>query len=105
MPNIHKKTQTKRLALTGAAAQDVLQPLRVGMPATDAILDDKTTFTPKKGGPTYRILRTIETDAYETTPAALGFRKAIHGQKTPAVASMLAAAKKKPSTGDQFGGN
>jgi hypothetical protein len=105
MPNIHKKTQTKRLQLTNAAAQDVLQPLRVGMPAMDAILDDKTTFTPKKGGPTYRILKTTETDAYETTPAAMGLRQAIHGKQAPAVAAIVAAAKKKPSTGDQFAGN
>jgi hypothetical protein len=104
MPNIHKKTQTNRLQLTGAPAQVALQPLRVGMPSTDTILDDKTTFTPKKGGPTYRILKTTETDSYEKTDAAVGLRQAIHGNKAPAMAAMVAAAKKKPSTGDQFGG-
>jgi hypothetical protein len=99
------KNQTRKLPLTGAKAQSALDPLATGMPAQDSILDDKTTFRPKAGGPTYRILKTTEVDSYETTAAATGLRKAMHGIKTPALAAMLAAAKKPPSTGDQFAGS
>lgn len=104
MPKSRRNKQVRKLQLTGAPALNVLSPLAVGMPSQDSILDDKTTFKPKAGGPTYRILKTTETDSYETTPAAMAMRTALHGKKTPALAAMAAAAKKKPSTGDRFGG-
>jgi len=67
MPDPRKTTTTKRLPLTGATAARLLTPLRAGMPALDSI--HKTiAFAPKAGGPTYHIMRTTETDAYEQTP-------------------------------------
>ena len=93
MPDVRKKTRTQRLALTDAKASAPLDPLRPGMPAHDSILDDKTTFKPKAGGPTYRILKTTEVDAYEDNEAANALRKAVQGQKTPAPAAIAAAAK------------
>jgi len=74
------------------------------MPALDSIHDDSVAFKPKGARSTYRILRTTETDTYEKTDAALGFAKALHGKKIPATAAIKAAARKPPSTGDQFGG-
>jgi hypothetical protein len=97
MPRPRKKLLTRRLLLTGAPAAEPLDPLRPGMPALDSILDDKTTFTPKPGGPSYRILKTTETDTYERTPTAVAFRKALAGQKQPVVSSLVAAAKLSPA--------
>jgi hypothetical protein len=93
MPDVRKKTRTQRLLLTGAKASAPLDLLRPGMPAHDSILDDKTTFKPKASGPTYRILKTTEVDAYEDTEPANALRKALHAQKTPAPAAIAAAAK------------
>jgi len=91
MPDVRKKTRTQRLSLTDAKASAPLELLRPGMPAHDSIVDDKTTIKPK--GRTYRILKTTEVDAYEDNLAANALRKAVHGQKTPALASIAAAAK------------
>jgi hypothetical protein len=117
MPDARKKTRTQTLVLTGARASAPLEPLRPGMPAHDSIVDDKTTFKPKRGGATYRILKTTEVDAYEDNQAANALRKAVQGQKTPALAAISAAARlplakkgrgKKPTPaapgGDNFGG-
>jgi hypothetical protein len=93
MPDVRKKTRAQRLLLTGAKASAPLDLLRPGMPAHDSILDDKTTFKPKAAGPTYRILKTTEVDAYEDSEPAKALRKALHGQKTPAPAAIAAAAK------------
>ena len=104
MADLHRIRKVTRLPLTGAKAKAPLYPLQVGMPALDSIHDDSVAFKPKGGRSTYRILRTTETDTYEKTDAALGFAKALRAQKTPATAAIKAAARKPPSTGDQFGG-
>ena len=94
-PKVLQKIST--LTLTGTKASAPLDPLAPGMPALDSILDDKTTFTPTPGGPTYRILKTTETDGYETTPPAVALRAALHGQKEPDPEAVTAAAKLSPA--------
>lgn len=97
--------KTTVLPLTGAKASEPLDPSRTGMPALDSIHDDKTTFQPKGGGATYRILKTTETDTYEKTPAAIAFSKALKGQKQPQRGAIAAAARKSTgTTGDNFAG-
>ncbi len=93
MAKARKKSITQRLLLTGKKASAPLDLLRPGMPALDSILDDKTTFTPTKGGPTYRILKTTETDEYEKSASAVALRKAVHGVLTPDPAALAAADK------------
>src|SRR6266704_6001592 len=79
MSDLHNTTTTKRLPLTGATAARLLTPLRAGMPALDSI--HKTiAFAPKAGGPTYHIMRTTETDAYEQTPTALKLTKLLRAK-------------------------
>jgi len=52
------------------------------MPALDSI--HKTiAFAPKAGGPTYHIMRTTETDAYEQTPTALKLTKLLRAKGAP----------------------
>lgn len=92
-----KRPTVRRLLLTGAPASAPLDPLRAGMPALDSIIDDKTTFTPTPGGPTYRILKTTETDTYENTAPAVALRAALAGQKTPDRAALTAAVKLSPA--------
>ena len=72
------------------------------MPSLDSIHDDKATIT--KGNQTYRILKTTETDAYETTPSAVAFKKVLKGTKAPDPKAIVAAAKAKLPTGDNFAG-
>src|SRR5947208_3672889 len=104
MPDPRKTTTTKRLPLTGATAARLLTPLRAGMPALDSI--HKTiAFAPKAGGPTYHIMRTTETDAYEQTPTALKLTKLLRAKGAPPSAALASAVKAKPSTGDNFAGN
>lgn len=113
MADVSSKTVTQRLTLTGVPASAPLNPLLPGMPAQDSIHDDKTTITPTPGGPTYRILKTTEVDAYETTDSAVAFHAALStkGGATPeaiAAADQLSVAKKKPAPGagpDDFAGN
>jgi hypothetical protein len=102
MADLHKLRKFTKLPLTGKKAKAPLYPLQVGMPALDSIHDDSITF--KGGRSTYRILRTTETDAYEKSDAAVGFAQALKGQKQPSTAAIKAAAKKPPSTGDQYAG-
>jgi hypothetical protein len=104
MPNVRKKTRTKRLMLTGAQAKQALDPLRPGMPALDSIHDDSVTFKSKPKGPTYRILRTTEVDSYETTPTAKALGNALKGKKAPAAAAIAAALKTKLPGDDNFAG-
>ena len=102
MPDPRKATTT-RLPLTGATATKTLTPMRPGMPALDSI--QKTlTFAPRAGGPTYHIMRTTETDAYEQTPAALDLSKLLRTKGAPPTAALAKAAKKPPSTGDNYAG-
>jgi len=104
MPDVRKKTRTKRLLLTGAEARQPLDLLRPGMPALDSIHDDSVTFKSKPKGPTYRILKTTEVDSYETTPTAMALGKVLKGKKAPAPATIAAAVKTKLPGGDNFAG-
>ena len=105
MPTKIPKIKAARLLLTGAKASEPLDLTRPGMPALDSIHDDKTTFRPKAGGPTYRILKTTEVDTYEKTPPAMALAKVLKGNKAPAPAAILAAVTKPPSAGgDNFAG-
>jgi len=102
MPDLHKLRKVTRLPLVDKPAKAPLYPLQVGMPAIDSIHDDSVTF--KGGRKNYQILKTAETDTYENSEAAQGFRAAIHGVKKPDPAAIAAAAAKPPSVGDDFAG-
>jgi len=104
MPDLRKKTITRRLLLTGAKAKQPLDPLRPGMPALDSIHDDSVTFKSGPKGRIYRILKTTEVDSYETTPTAIALRKVLLGQKAPALAAIAAAVKTTVPGGDKFAG-
>ena len=103
MPDPRKTTATKRLPLTGATTNTSLVPLRAGMPAMDSI-HTTMAFAPKSGGPTYRIIRTTETDAYETTPPAVKLTRMLRIKGAPPIAALAAAVKAKPPKGDDFAG-
>jgi len=105
MPDVYQKIKTKRLVLTGAKAEELLDPLRTGMPALDSIYDDKVRFKPTPKGPTYRILKTTEVDSYETTPTALALTKALRGKNRPTPAAIAAALSHKPLAGENFVGS
>jgi hypothetical protein len=105
MADLRKLRKKNYLPLTGKKAKAPLYPLQVGMPAMDSIHDDSITFKPKGARSPYRVLRTTEVDGYEKTPTAQAFAKALHGQKAPSMSAIKAAAKKPPSTGDQFAGH
>ena len=104
MPDPRKTTATKRLPLTGTTTGTPLVPLRAGMPAMDSI-HTTMTFAPKAGGPSYRIIRTTETDSYETTPAAVKLSKMMRTKGAPPSAALAAAVKAKPPKGDNFAGS
>ena len=102
--------QVTHLPLTGAKASEPLDLSRTGMPALDAIHDDKSVVKPKAGGH-YRILRTTETDRYENNPAANAIRKATFGQKQPKLSAIKVAVKTpvtkgkgKAASGDNYAG-
>jgi hypothetical protein len=82
----------KTLPLTGAKASEPLDLSRTGMPALDAIHDDKSVVKPKGGGK-YRILRTTEVDKYEDNQAADAIRKATLGIKAPTLSTVRSADK------------
>ncbi len=103
MPDARKTTTIRRLPLTGATAAMPLTPLRAGMPALDSI--HKTLeLAPKAGGPTYRIMRTTETDAYEQTPTAVKLATLLRTKGAPPAAALAAAVKSKAPKGDDFAG-
>lgn len=107
MPKTVPKIKETRLPLVNRMASAPLDLTRAGMPALDSIHDDKTTFRPKTGGPTYRILKTTETDTYETTPTAVAMAKVLKGKNAPSPSAITAAAKKPiptPAGGDNFAG-
>ena len=101
MPRVQKPTN--RLLLTGAKASAPLDPLQAGMPALDAIHDDKAIL--KKKGQTYRILKTTETDSYEKTPTAVALTKVLKGAKAPDPTAIATAVKGKPPTTENFAGS
>src|SRR5258708_20807944 len=102
MPDVHKKTRTRRLLLTDAKANQPLDLLRPGMPAIDSIHDDSVTF--KARGRTYRILKTKEVDTYETSRTAVALGKVLKGKRAPAPAAIAAAVKTAPPAGEDFAG-
>src|SRR5258708_37065273 len=100
MPDVHKKTRTRRLLLTGAKAKQPLDLLRPGMPAIDSIHDDSVTF--KARGRTYRILKTTEADTYATSRPAGALGKALKGKRAPAPPAIAAAVKPAPPAAAAF---
>jgi len=72
------------------------------MPALDSIHQADLTVT--AAGRQFRILRTTEVDAYESTPTAMALRRALSGARTPAPAKIAAALAPKAPTGDRFAG-
>src|SRR3954468_11808893 len=104
MPDPHKVTTIKRLPLIGAPTARPLAPLRPGMPSMDAI-QSTMPLVPRRGGPTYRILRTTETDSYEQTEPALRLAKLLKTKKGPGSAALAAALKAKPPKGDNYAGS
>ena len=93
--------KTKRLTLTGKRLPATLNLVRPGLPSVDSIHQAERVVTAR--GRRFRVLRTIEVDEYETTPVAVQLRRATLGRKTPSVAALMKAMKKKPK-GDQFAG-
>jgi hypothetical protein len=102
MPDLKKTTMTKRLPLTGATTSTTLTPLRAGMPAMDSI-HQVTTFKPKAAGPTYQIIKTTETDSYDTAPAVVSLTKKLR-TKGPIPSAAIAAVSKAKPKGDNFTG-
>ena len=90
-----------RIPLTGRRLPVSLNLARPGMPAVDSIHDADRIL--KSGQRRFRILRTIEVDEYDSTPAAVSVRAATKGKKKPSLTRIVAALKKKP-VGDKFGG-
>jgi hypothetical protein len=98
-----QKMTITRLPLTGAKTATPLDPLRHGMPALDSI-HETVKFTPKAKGPSYTIMRSTETDAYEDSAAATALSKVLAGTKAPSAKALAAAMKAKAPTGDNFAG-
>jgi hypothetical protein len=98
MPDPRKTTATKRMPLTGATTGTELVPLRAGMPAMDSI-HTTMSFAPKSGGPTYRIIRTTETDAYETTPPAVKLSQMLRVKGAPPTAALTAGRQGQATQG------
>ena len=100
MPKQQNRVITQ-LPLTGANVKAPLDPMRVGMPASDSILD-AAQFTPTSGRHTYTIIRTTELDSYDPVPPALAKVMAAKGAaSSQAIAAALQAAV---PAGDDFGG-
>ncbi|HZD93045.1 MAG TPA: hypothetical protein VE133_02255 [Candidatus Sulfotelmatobacter sp.] len=102
MPDPKKTVMTNRLPLTGATAPTKLNPLRTGMPAMDSI-HKVMQLKPKPGGPVYQIIRTTETDSYDTAPPIVNMTKMLRTKGPVPSAALAAAAKAKPK-GDNFTG-
>ena len=103
MRDLHQIRKLTHIPLTGKKAKAPLYPLQVGMPSVDSIHED-IVFKPRGSRTKYRVLRTTEVDTYEKTDSAVGFASALNGQKAPPVTAIKAAARKPPSTGDNFAG-
>ena len=93
----------ERLPLTNAPLVEPLDVTGTGMPALDSV-HAVVSFTPTPGGPTFRILRTVETDAYESSPVKTQLSELVaRGDAGPtAIADALAAAP--PPRSDDFAG-
>jgi hypothetical protein len=103
MPDPKKTVMTKRLPLTGATTPAALNPLQVGMPSMDSI-HQVTSFKPKAGGPTYQIIKTTETDSYETAAPVVSLAKKLRTKGAVPSAAVAAVSKAKPK-GDNFTGS
>lgn len=92
-----------RLPLTNAPLAAPLDLTGTGMPSLDSV-HAVVNFTPIPGGPTFRILRTIESDAYESSPlkAAVSALVAAGEPGPTAIADALVAAPRARS--DDFAG-
>jgi hypothetical protein len=73
------------------------------MPSLDSI-HAILPFQPKPGGPTYRIIHTVETDTYETNPAATALTEVSKTKGVAAPEDVAAAARTKIATGDDYAG-
>lgn len=78
-----KKKKASAGRLTEAAALESLNPLRTGMPAPDSIVSVRPLTTPEAAGaaeslavPTFRIIQTIEVDAYDKEATSIETLKA-----------------------------
>jgi hypothetical protein len=96
-----QKRMITRLPLTGANVKAPLDAMRVGMPASDSILDT-VQFTPKPGGPTYTIVKTTELDSYDPVPRAL--TKLIASKQAPSSQAISAILKAAAPASDNFAG-
>jgi len=96
-----QKMMITQLPLTGANARALLDPMRVGMPASDSILET-AQFTPASGGPKYTIMRTTELDSYEPVPRALA--KVMSARGDTSGKAVMAALQAAVPAGDSFGG-
>lgn len=67
-----KRASKKKKPAGGAKLKQPLDPLRRGMPAPDSIIEVKEMT---RGGKTFRIIKTSETDEYD--------RAAAKGRKKP----------------------
>ncbi len=101
MPKKQKRMIT-RLPMTGANVRAALNPMRVGMPASDSILDT-AQFTPKPGGPSYTVIRTSELDSYEPVPRALA--KIMASKQAVGPRAVATALKATAPTSDNFSGS
>jgi hypothetical protein len=91
---------TRRVPLTGAKIGAPIDPLRAGMPALDSI---HSASVRSAAGAKFRIIRTVEIDAYEETTPATALSKALRS-KRPSAPLISALLQKKKPTGDGFAG-
>jgi hypothetical protein len=99
VPAAIRSVLTRRVPLGRAKAQAPLDPLRTGMPSLDSIHSLKSRSV---AGAKFRIIRTVEVDAYERSVPAVTLASALR-TKTPNVARIATLLKKKPA-GDAFAG-
>lgn len=91
-----------RLPLTNEALAEPFDLGQTGAPSTDAI-HEILPFTPRPGGPTYRILRTVEFDTYETSPTRTAVTDLL-ASGAVAPSAIARALRTPPPAGDTFAG-
>ena len=67
-----KKEPAKGRATASVSTAAIIKPARAGLPAEDSIASEMMLKSPKPGGGTFRIIRTLEIDAYELPPPTAG---------------------------------
>ncbi len=88
-----------QLPLTGATLAQPLDFAQAGLPSLDAVRES-IIFTPVPGGATYQLLRTVEFDAYESSPATAAVSQLLQQQglaSPEAIAAALRASRRPPS--------